>query len=364
MQKLIAICALLFISTTTFAAENLFYILHNSDKPAGKKALQDTISQIQNNHNAINIIVSQAYNINEKGDVTGFVNKEIIDLAKTHSIKVMAMVTNLNFEQAKAHQFLSSEAAQDKALNFILDACKTQKLYGVQFDFEMISIKDKAALTKFFKKAAELLHKNGFAVSFAIVPALSDTPGPSAFLQKTHENWSGAYDLKALGEYGDIITLMTYNQHPDGTTPGPSASPKWVEASLKHTLKYVPASKLSLGIPTYSLYWYTGGSKHVATHRYEISYADAKHLIKKHNAHVTWNEKDKVNFAVYNHNWLNEYIYLEDAQSFKPRLAIVKKYHLRGISVFRIGTEDEKIWALLKTPGKDKTAKKPVSTKA
>lgn len=352
MQKFAAICAMILFSSPVFAAENLFYILHYGDKPAGKKGLQETTSQIQKNHSAINVIVTQAYNINENGDVTGFVNKEIIDVAKTYAIKLMAMVTNLNFEQAKAHQFLSSEAAQDKALTFIVDACKTQKLNGVQFDFEMIAVKDKTALTQFFKKAAELLHKNGLSVSFAVVPALSDKPGPSAFLQKTHENWSGAYDLKALGKYGDFITLMAYNQHPDGTTPGPSASSKWTEATLKYTLKYVPASKLSLGIPTYSLYWYTGGGKHVATHRYEISYADVTHLVKKHQAHITWHDKDKVNYTVYEHNWLNEHIYIEDAKSFKAKLAMVSKYHLRGISVFRIGTEDERIWTLLKTPVK------------
>ena len=40
---------------------------------------------------------------------------------------------------------------------------------------------------------------------------------------------------------------------------------------------------------------------------------------------------------------------IEDAKSFAAKLALVKKFHLRGISVFRLGIEDAGIWPVLGT---------------
>lgn len=349
MKKLSYLFALLFfLCTQIFAAENVFYVLHSPDD---SKELTKTLATIKNHNPAIQILISQAYQINSKGEVSGYLNQALVNYAKSHSIKLMAMITNAGFDQAKAHQFLSSDDAQQKALDDILAACKQYHLYGVQFDFEMISVKDKTLLTQFFKLAANRLHREGFAVSFAVIPAFSDKKDSSLFLRKSYENWSGAYDLKALGASSDFITIMAYNQHAEGTMPGPGASIAWVETAIKDTLKYIPANKISLGVPAYSLYWFTGtassSSKRVTTQRREIGYHYAKELIDKNHSQIIWNRQDKVNYSIYTRNWLNEYVYLEDANSFKAKLALANKYHLRGVSVFRIGTEDEKIWALL-----------------
>ncbi|RDI39838.1 glycosyl hydrolase family 18 protein [Aquicella lusitana] len=330
----------------SYGMENVFYTLRSKDQ------LQNTLNHIRQHPQAIQIIVTQAFQVNEKGTVAGFVYHEMVDAAKSKSVKLMAMITNAGFDQARIHQFLSSAEAQNKALDFILSACRENHLYGVQFDFEMVSVKDKDALTHFFKLASEKLHKAGFSVSFAVVPALSDDPGPSAFLKKTYQNWSGAYDLKALGKISDFITIMSYNQHPEGTTPGPVASVPWVEKTIVHALKYVPARKISLGVPAYSLYWYTGTnpaahSTRITTRRLEISYKHARDIVQQSQTHLKWDAREKMNYSVYERNWLNEYVYVEDAASFKAKLQLAKKYHLRGISVFRIGTEDERIWALL-----------------
>jgi hypothetical protein len=44
---------------------------------------------------------------------------------------------------------------------------------------------------------------------------------------------------------------------------------------------------------------------------------------------------------------LNEYIYLEDAQSFQAKLELVKHYKFRGISAWRLGHEDPAVWPIL-----------------
>lgn len=339
----IAIYFSLFCSVA-IGAENVFYLLHASPKHI--KNLTQTLEKVRENHQSIQILISQAYKINSKGEVTGFINEEVSQLSKTYSIKLMAMITNAGFAPSIAHKFLSSSSAQTKAMKSILDACKKNNLYGVQFDFEGISIKDKTLLTQFYKNAADALHKEGYKISYAVIPAFKKEMDNSIFLRKTYKNWSGVYDLKALSKSADFITVMAYNQHPDGTIPGPTASVAYTETAIKNVIKDIPADKLSLGIPAYSVYWFSGYST-VSLHNVEISYADANTIIKRNNGNLFWNNKDKINYSVYMHNWLNEYVYLEDVNSFKAKLALVKKYNLRGISVFRIGTEDDRIWALL-----------------
>jgi len=39
--------------------------------------------------------------------------------------------------------------------------------------------------------------------------------------------------------------------------------------------------------------------------------------------------------------------YIEDSQSLKPKLNILKKYKLRGISVWVLGSEDPAFWNVL-----------------
>lgn len=335
--------------SSSFAIENVFYILR-SNSPAQITEMKNSIASLKTHAKSIDILISQAYQIDKNGLMWGFVDRDVMDLAKQHSIKLMAMITNASFDKEKTHAFLSDTAAQKRALDSILDACKKNHYYGIQLDFEMIALEDKEALTHFYKAAADLLHKNKYAVSFAVAPVVEDSIMSSDFQKRIYENWEGAYDLSELGKLADFLTVMVYNQHGDGTTPGPTASIGWTEAAIKNVLQYASPEKISLGMPAYSAYWYTARStesKKITQHLAGISYDEVDYILKKNNAKLHWDETNKFNFAIFEHNWLNEYLYVEDAQSFKAKMNLVKKYNLSGISVFYIGIEDPKIWALI-----------------
>lgn len=337
---------LLIISTICFSMENAVYVLHNK-KP--NKAAQEVLAVLADHAKSIDIIISQAYHIDQKGRVTGFIDPELLNFTDKHAKKLMALVTNAMFDKDVSHRFLSNQAAQKDAIQTILLICKKHHLYGVQFDFEMVSIRDKNALTKFYTDAAKALHQNGYVVSFAIVPAVTDKNFPSEYQRKMYENFSGAYDLKALSAQADFVTVMAYDQHIGRVTPGPNAGIRWVEKVINFALKSIPAHKISLGVPSYSRFWYTGSSsKKIILQSEAISHKTVKKLLDKHDAILRWDELDKVNYAFYNHNWLNEFIFIENAKSLKAKLELVKKYKLRGISFFRVGTEDPQVWEMLK----------------
>lgn len=343
--------AYLISSSFCFGTENLFYVLRNNT-PGRMVAAQHAMSSLTQHFKSINILVPQAYQIDENGVMWGLADADTMHFAKQHAMKIMLLVTNSEFDKNIVHQFLSSPSAQVRAIQSMLDVCEKQHCYGVQLDFEMIPFTDREALTHFFRQATDALHKKGYIVSFAVAPLVSDEPPASDFLKKIYVNWEGAYDFKQLGEMADFISIMAYNQHGGSTTPGPTASIDWVEATIVYALQFMPASKISLGIPVYSTYWFTGTdsgspSGKITSHSIGVSYEKMLYLAHKYKANLQWDEKNKLYYTIYQNNWLNEYIFAEEAKSFSAKLALAKKYHLRGISVFDLGTEDPGIWKLL-----------------
>ena len=347
------ILALLLVSCTTlcFAAENVFYILRQKT-PDRMTSFTNSMASLNKNYKKIDILIPQAYNINELGDVNKEIEPEIYHFAIQHNMKIMPLVTNAKFSGDSAHTFLLNSTAQARALNTLIDLCKTNHFYGIQLDFEMINIKDRDALTHFYELAAKELHKNGLRISFAVAPVVTDQP-TSLFLKKIYENWEGAYDLEKLGKVADFVSIMAYNQHGGGlTTPGPAASLPWVAQSVKYALQYIPANKISIGIADYSTHWYTGsttvaGTEKIAVQMRAIDYQKVVALAQQNKAKFIWNKQSAAYYVIFTNNWLDEYIFIEDAKSFTAKNNLVKKYKLRGISVFDLGTEDAGIWKVL-----------------
>ena len=318
--------------------ETLFYIVDQ----------EDCFQSFKANIKQIDIVGPQAYNMDEHGILWGSVDRRVMELAKANNVKVMPLVINPGFNQPMFHTLLHDSAAQEYAVHEMLRVCKENKYYGLQFDYENIHVSDKDAFTAFYRKTADLLHKNGFAISIAVVPRTSDDPGPTSYHKWIFEYWRGAYDYKALAEIGDFLSFMTYEQHTHRTTPGPVAGIPWMEQSLAFVLKDVPPGKISLGIPFFSNYWqpYAHGDEvHVSGRG--MDYAEARGLIEEFRAKVVWDEDEQVNFVKYDNKDLYEYIYLEDAKSLKPKLDLMRKHKLRGISVWRLGHEDPDVWKVI-----------------
>lgn len=329
------------------AFENLAYTWRGfpTEIAAGKRALQD----LKDHALQIDIYSSQAYHISEKGVVGGALNADMLKVARDSNIKVMPLVVNNNFDRKQTHVFLNDVAAQDRALQVLLNLCKQNHFYGLQIDFEGMSHLDRDAFSRFYQKTADLLHKNGFRISAAIIPELPGKPTESAYLAARYRGWSGVYDYQSLGKNSDFISLMTYDQHGDGTTPGPLSGIIWNENIIQYALKYIPAEKLSLGIPLHSAHWYTGrgGQNRVHMVSIDLNYNVIMKKLKAQNIALQWEKEDKVHYAIFRNHFLYEYVFLEDAASYSAKLDLVKKYHLRGISNWCLGEEDPAIWKLL-----------------
>jgi len=322
--------------------ESLFYYVDD----------EASFESFKNNIDKITIIAPGTYSVDEDGVVWGSVDPRVLKLAEKNKVKVMPLIHNPGFNQEMLHNLLVNQQARQRAIKSMLEECQTYNYYGIQFDFENLNINDKDAFSQFYKETADALHQAGFKISIAVVHRPEEYPGPTRYFKWLFKNWRAGYDLKALAEAGDFISVMTYSQHTRRTTPGPQAGIPWVISNIDYFLSQVPPEKLSLGIPTQSQHWFTAqdDEKYLANARSwsnGLSHKEAISLTDRYNAKITWLEDQKVPFTFFDNGGLFEYIFFENAQSFQHKLDLVKKYNLRGFSVWVIGGEDPDIWDIL-----------------
>ena len=147
----------------------------------------------------------------------------------------------------------------------------------------------------------------------------------------------------------DFLSVMTYSQHTRRTPPGPVAGYPWMEATIRYVLSLgVPPSKISLGLPAYSQYWFAtydsqGGARSTGT---GLSWQAATAMIAKNRAEPVWDARQKEAYAFWENDGVYEWLFLEDARAFEARLELVRRYRLRGYSVWVLGHEDPKVWTL------------------
>lgn len=311
---------------------------------------EESIRSFETNSRHISIVSPQVFAFDSTGNISGSVAPRVIAAAKANGVKLVPLVMNPGFDQPLIHRILSVPIVRAHAIQSLADLCRTNHLDGIQYDIENVHVTDKDALTSFVRESVDSLHHAGCTVSAAVVPRLNEDPGVSAYQKWIFDNWRAAYDYKALADTLDFISYMTYAQHTGGSTPGPVAGFRWMENSLKYVLSLgVPPSKISLGIPAYSDYWFSAydpatGSR---TRGNDIAYPALMSIMSKAGARPQWDEVQKAPYAMWEDHGVFEHAWLEDARAFREKLELVRKYKLRGYSVWLLGLEDPATWGVV-----------------
>lgn len=320
-----------------YESENLFYYVDSEDSYESFKANSDHIS----------IVAPQTYSLSETGVVWGDVDARMIEIAEEKGIKVIPLIVNPGFNRDLFHNFLQDEDARQRAIQMMVDLALEHEYAGWQFDFEHIHLSDRDRFTEFYQETAEAFSEHDLSLSAAVVPTNTNFDLKTEYHRFLYEFWRGAYDLEAMAEIGDFLSLMTYSQHTRRTPPGPVAGLPWMEEMVEYLLDLgVDGNSISLGIPFYSNYWYADYSDDQGgfMNGSGASYQKVKGLVDRHNADMVWLESPQTHYALWDNDGVYEYAHIEDVRSIGPKLELLEKYDLRGISVWRLGQEDPEVW--------------------
>jgi spore germination protein YaaH len=323
------------------APERLFYYTDN------EAAWRSFVAHVDR----IDVLAPSAYNVDESGVVWGDVDPRVLDLARERGVDVVPLLVNRGFDQEELHRLLADSTARARIVADLVELCRRHDYRGIQIDFENLSIRDRDAFTRFYVEAARALHAEGREISVAVVHRPDVVAGATAYQEWLFDSWRGGYDLEALAEAGDFISVMTYAQHTRRTPPGPQAGLPWTREVAAFFLRYLPPAKLSLGVPLGSQHWYTSYEERITpelarSYSRSISHDWALGLIERNGAEVRWMEEHQTSYAYFPVAGTFEWIFLEDARSFRARLDLIEELGLRGFSAWVLGPEDPAIWEL------------------
>ncbi len=321
-------------------SENLFYM---TDTP-------DSFESFRKNAAQISIVCPQTFLVSKEGVLTGSADPRVLEIAKANGVKVMPLTVNKGFDQQLLHNIVTNPASRRRSIEMMLEYARRYELDGWQFDLEGLHISDRDSFTLYFRETAEAFHREGLQLSAAVVHTFENVGGPGMYQRFLYENWRAGYALKELSEIGDFLSIMTYDQHTRRTPPGPVAGIEWVEQVLKYLLaEGIDPKKISMGIPTYSVYWYADYTEERGgfSNGRQVGYDWVQHLLGKYGATPQWHEKGGCHFAFWDNGGVYEYLFIEDAESLKLKLSLLEKYRLRGISTWVLGREDPRFWEVL-----------------
>jgi len=274
----------------------------------------------------IDVYADFAFQLKADGQFTGQVNTSLLQEAVKLGIAPLILYHNFNgkiFDPIVLRSVLSSTASQQNCIRHMLNSLPPTAA-GVQVDFEGVEAPYRIPFLAFLEFLRAELHNRGLILTIAIPAKRSEWEAPG-------------YDFAGIGRLCDSITLMTYDEHYSGGSPGPIASLPWMTQVLDYAVRYIPNEKLLLGIPAYGYDWSSEPTRLVPMR-------DIPELITRTNARPLWSDQAVEPYFYYWAGRIKHTVWYENELSAKVRFSFIKSYRLRGIAIWRLGFETSRFW--------------------
>lgn len=280
--------------------------------------------------------------------------------ARAEKVKMVPTIAWHNGEEIMAT--LSDTKLRTEHVSGILAHVDAFKYDGVDINYENKPAESRPYFSAFLKELSAGMKKRKKLLSCTIEPR---TPLASRFLVVPKDQ-EYANDYKEINKYCDEVKIMAYDQRnvdillnakKGASGPYlPVADKDWVEKVIKETTKTISAKKIYLGVPTfgyeYEIITTTSTNSTSTTKEYRriksLTYKDFQIITSNLDQKPTRNSAGEIS-AVYPVGSSTYIAWMSDAEAIKQKVALVKKYKLKGVSLFSVNGEgDPGIWKILK----------------
>lgn len=268
---------------------------------------------------------------NSSGEISSKYSSSYYSKAKEYGYKIWPVITNgidsANYSADTTSSLLNSEYNREKFIKNIRDMAKKDKLDGINIDFESMKDEDRDLYTQFIRELTPILRNEGIVVSvdFYFVRYI---------------------DRQRIGQTVDYVALMGYDQKGAWSSESGSISAiNTVEEQLNSlvTDSNIPSDKIILGVPFYTRLWIEKNvGEKPSTKIYSMQ--DCLDFVTTNNITTVWDEDAGQNYAEMKKGDLTYKLWLEDNDSMRKRVELVKKFKLAGISAWQKGLEIKSVW--------------------
>lgn len=288
-------------------------------------------------YEGINVVSPTFFALQEKGkgniiDKAGDSGKKYIQWAKSNQYEVWALVSNESMIDT-TREIMQDYKLREKTINGIVTAAVQYKLDGINLDFENMYEEDKDLYTQFVVELYPRLKDIGVTLSV-------DVTAPDG-----GSTWSMCFDRYALSENCDYLVFMAYDQYGiSSKEPGTTAGFDWVKVSLNKFLRDIPGEKIILGVPFYTREWKTQNGESTSL---TVSMKKQEEVIPD-NVEKKWDDDLKQYYVDYNENGIRYQMWMEEENSIKAKLELVKQNNLAGAAYWKKDDEKQEIWGIIK----------------
>ena len=273
-------------------------------------------------------------NVGEKG-------KEYIQWAKANGYKIWPMVSNAFAAKESLNitsDIMNSYEARKNLIESIISKCVEYELDGINIDFENMKEEDKDMFSRFIIELEPRLKEIGMVLSV-------DVTAPDG-----GETWSMCFDRHVIGDVADYTIFMAYDQNGSSSKkPGTTAGYNWIKLNLVKFLQTeeIEPDKLILAVPFYTRVWTTNSSGKLVGNP-TVSMKDMDKTIPEGTT-KEWKDDVKQNYVEYEGNNGKKQIWIEDLESLKAKISLIKDNNLVGVASWEVDMASDDVWQMINT---------------
>ena len=289
----------------------------------------------------VNVVSPAFFHLSEDGLIDENIGQEgenYVEWAHSNNYRVWPMISNAEIGMEVTSEVMNSYEKRKALIEELVDVCVKYDLDGINVDFENMKQEDIDLFSRFIIELTPRLKEIGAVTSV-------DVTAPDGA-----ETWSLCFDRHVLGDVADYLIFMAYDQYgASSNKAGSTAAYDWVKVNLDKFIKTeeVEKEKLILAVPFYTRLWTTDEEGNVLNSPSTVTMNEVDSEIPD-GVNKTWLEDEKQNYIEYEENGNIKRIWIEDIDSLRQKVSLIKEYELAGIASWELGMETEDVWQMFK----------------
>lgn len=276
-------------------------------------------------------------------------------LDQVNQSKTNFELTIFSSQKAEIKKLINCPTCQDNLINEILTLVETDKLDGINLDFEYlgyVSPEEREAFTHFVYHL-----KNSLTQKYPRTKLSIDVYGGAARM-------NNIWDFPKLAKIVDRIIVMGYDYKTrKSSLPGPGAPTLgkniWggdIWDDIISLTRFVPSEKIILAVPFYGYIWQTttndlNTARTLPDTGRAMTYREAQTLLtdQKYQAKEKWDENSLTPYLVYQQDEQWRIGFFENERSLNYKIDLIEKLNLGGIAIWALGFEGEhsELWQII-----------------
>lgn len=285
-----------------------------------------SLMSLKRNIRHINLVFPEWFFLDPKtGDLKTNIDPEGYKIIKRTGVAAMPIVSNNSDREFRSEglgKVLKDPRRRTKLIQKLTQQCQKFHFKGINIDFEDMNLDSDEYLIAFMKELSETFKQNKLLVSMDIMTDNDD------------------YNIQKLNPYLDYFILMAYDEYAVDSDAGPVSSQKWIEAQTEKILKKTSPEKIILGLGAYGYDWSTNKEDNAS-----VTYMQAITKASASKAVINFDDNTfNLNYSYTDSKNNTHTVFFNDAASIFNTMRFSSEYPLAGTAVWRLGSEDSRIW--------------------